>query len=53
MSIHFMLESLKWLNIEQRLKFNTLHFIHTIKNDGALEYINEQVAYMRDSNLPP
>lgn len=48
-SIHFMLESLKWLNVEQRLKLNTLNFIHRIKNGEAPEYLTEQISYVGDS----
>ena len=48
-SIHYMLESLKWLNVEQQLKLNTPNFIYKIKNGEAPEYIIEQVSYVRDS----
>ena len=44
-----MLESIKLLKVEQRLKLNTLNFMHRIKNGEAPEYITEQVSYVRDS----
>ena len=48
-----MYKSLKWLNVEQRLKLNTLNFIHRIENGEAPEYITEQVSCVRDSALKP
>lgn len=44
-----MLESLKWLNIEQRLKLNTITFIQKIKRGEAPEYLTEQIIYVRDA----
>lgn len=49
-SIQFMLESLKWLNIQQRLKFNTICFIQKIKTGNAPEYLADQINYVRDAN---
>ena len=48
-SIHFMMESLKQLNVEQRLKLNTQHFIRITQNGETPEYITEQVLYVRNS----
>ena len=48
-SIHFMLDLLKWLNVEQWLKLNALHFIHKITNGEAPEDITEHVSYVSDS----
>lgn len=47
-SIQFMLESLKWLNIQQRLKFNTIYFIQKMKIGCAPEYMLDEIRYVRD-----
>ena len=38
-SIRVIINALKWMNIEQRLEFNILSFIHKIKNGNAPEYL--------------
>ena len=38
-SIQFMLNTLKWLNIKQRLALNTLKLIYKIKNGNAPIYL--------------
>lgn len=43
-----MLETLKWLNIKQRIELNTINFIHKIKMGEAPEYLTEQLTYVRD-----
>lgn len=48
-SINFMLESLKWLNIKQRLQLNTINFIQKIKIGKAPEYLTEQIRYVREA----
>lgn len=45
-SIQHMLDSLKWLNITQRLEFNTLNFIQKMKIGSAPEYLTEQLKYV-------
>lgn len=41
-----MLNSLKWLNIKQRLEMNTLHFIQKMKIGNAPEYLMDQLNYV-------
>lgn len=48
-STHFMLESLKWLNIRQRLKLNTLKFIRKMRRNEAPEYLTEQIIYVKEA----
>ena len=45
-SIEFMLQTLKWLNIEQKLKLNTLINIFKIKHNLAPKYMTENIAYV-------
>lgn len=46
--IRLMLDTLKWLNIHQRLELNTLQFIHKMKIGNAPEYLTEQLGYVRE-----
>lgn len=48
-AINFMLESLKWLNVKQRLTLNTLKFIQKMKHGEAPEYLTEQIIYVREA----
>lgn len=41
-----MLDTLKWLNVIQRLKFNTLIFIQKLKNGNSAEYLTRQLQYV-------
>lgn len=43
-----MLDTLKWLNIKQRLALNTLNFIHKIKYGNAPEYLCDQIKYVSE-----
>ena len=50
-SIECMLESLKWLNVKQRLKLNTLNFIKKkiiiiIINGNIPHHIKDQIDYV-------
>lgn len=45
-SIQYMLNSLKWLNITQRLEFNTLNFIQKMKIGSAPEYLTQQLRFV-------
>lgn len=47
--IQFMLDTLKWLNIKQRLQLNTFTFIHKMKTGNAPEYLTEQLRYVNES----
>lgn len=46
--IQSMLDTLKWLNIRQRLELNTLNFIQKMKMGNAPEYLIEQLQYVGD-----
>lgn len=46
--INYMLNCLKWLNIRQRLKLNTLVFIQKMKMGDAPQYLCEQLIYVGD-----
>ena len=43
-----MLDTLKWLNIYQRLEFNTLLFIQKLKYGNGPEYLIRQLQYVRE-----
>ena len=43
-----MLDTLKWLNIQQRLVLSTLQFIQKTKIEKAPTYLTEQLGYVRD-----
>lgn len=44
----FMLESLNWLSIAQRIKFNAIIMIFKIKNGLAPQYLNDNISYVSD-----
>ena len=44
--INFMLETLLWLNIEEKLKLNTLINIFKIKQNMAPKYLTENIRYV-------
>ena len=46
-----MLDTPKWLNIQQRLVLNTLQFIQKIKIGKSPTYLTEQLGYVRDVQL--
>lgn len=48
-SINFMLTTLKWLNIKQRLELSTISFIQKLKKGEAPEYLTEQITYVREA----
>lgn len=43
-----MLDALQWLNVKQRLEFNTLIFIQKMKKGDAPDYLTDQIKYVRD-----
>lgn len=43
-----MLNTLKWLNIKQRLALNTLKLVHKIRQGNAPDYLREQIRYVSD-----
>lgn len=45
-SVQFMLSSLKWLDIQQRLELNTLNFIQKMKMGNAPQYLCDQLEYV-------
>lgn len=45
-STRSMLDALKWLNIYQRLEFNTLNFIQKLKSGNSAEYLTKQLQYV-------
>jgi hypothetical protein len=47
-SIKFMLDSLNWLNINQRLKMNILLFVFKMKNGLVPKYLSESLMYGHD-----
>lgn len=49
-SITSMLETLKWLSVKQRVIWNTLKFIHKVKNNQAPEYLQELLITVADSH---
>ena len=48
-NINTMLNNLKWMNIAQRLQFNTLKFIRKLKQIEAPKYLCDQIHYVGDS----
>lgn len=46
--IQHMLQTLKWLDIRQRLQLNTLLFIHKMKMGLTPKYLTEQLRYVND-----
>lgn len=46
--IYVMLNTLRWLNIKQRLELNTLNFIQKMKTGEAPDYLCEQIKYVGD-----
>lgn len=48
--IRTMLETLKWLTIEQRLKLNTLLMIFKIKHNLAPRYLTNCIQYVRNTH---
>ena len=49
--INFMLETLLWLNIEEKLKLNTLLNIFKIKHNNAPKYLTENIVYVREAQV--
>ena len=47
--INTMLHDWKWMNIKQRLQFNTLMFVRKIKKGDALKYLCKQIKYVGES----
>jgi len=47
-SIDFMLQSLNWLNVEQRLKMNVLIFVFKMKHKMLPKYLYEKLVYVSD-----
>ena len=48
-SINTMLTTLKWLNIKQRLKLNTLKFIFKMREGSAPEYLCDDLQYVGET----
>ena len=44
-----MLYDLKWMNIKQRLRYNTLMFVRKMKKDDAPKYLSGQIKYAGES----
>ena len=42
----WMLDTLKWLNIRERLQVNTIYFIRKMKIGDAPDYLTEQLRYV-------
>ena len=45
-STSWLLDTLKWLNIRERLQVNTIYFIHKTKIGDAPDYLTEQLRYL-------
>ena len=45
-STSWMLDTLKWLNIKERLQVNTIYFIRKMKIADAPDYLTEQLRYV-------
>ena len=45
-STSWMLDTLKWLNIRERLQVNTIYFIRKMKIGDVPEYLTEQLRYV-------
>ena len=45
-STSWMLDTLKWLNIRERLQVNTIYFIRKMKIGDAPDYLTEQLRYV-------